>query len=110
MKFIPNQKLKFAIWDNFVNFSFINKISVRIQAHDINYLMPSKSSTLLTVNMPPLCLQFQSNHNLEMHILQNFNLEYKMPKIQILRFNIVLHIINPKNYTMLILIKDNMII
>ena len=54
MKFIPNQKLKFAIWDNFVNFSFINKISVRIQAHDINYLMPSISSTLLTVNMPPV--------------------------------------------------------
>ena len=40
VKFIPGQKLKFKMWDNSINFGFVNKISVRLQAHDINYLMP----------------------------------------------------------------------
>ena len=32
---VNHELIKFAIWDNFNNFSSINKISVRILAHDI---------------------------------------------------------------------------
>ena len=45
-----------------------------------------------------------------MHISQNFNLECKMPKIQILQFNIDLLITNHKSYKIQILRKDKMII
>ncbi|KAM3126799.1 hypothetical protein pb186bvf_021097 [Paramecium bursaria] len=51
---VPNQIIEFALWEGFERFGFINQISVRLQAHNVKYLMPQIAQVTLTVNTPPV--------------------------------------------------------